>query len=927
MWASTEFFLNELESIWLQHENTGVRIYAYKCIGQLLLITSKKERTNKNYDEEDKYTDVFSLNMLRPGHRLLNQAMFEKKNQQWLDLLLDRLTDQNETMVSVITAIINCLPSLVKLRPQFTRIIIGTLVSWCKKKPTYLKEHELRHIEKSIKLAFIAMVRNERLSAYRSELIGAFGNIGGNIAIFQNRRDDPSRRKRGHHHQDASSSSSNAERSEKRIRTEKPLSSTSTPLQPPSNVPNIDVTLLPLNIVVDLCVAILQNVTNETIEQRISMVPLSMLKEEPERSTTPPLPPPESLPLATSTTEEIEIKKEGIVLENEKDKMDVDDTTAAETKTEKIEKIIDTHTPLASIEERASQSLRIQPYNLADPLPLSNDERTELVKMSIQRLLDMNEPAQIAHSSMRSDQQQSLSHYPFHTSSSITMKHFWIGLLSKLMTRGLSIGIMKRLFLPSSLSPSPPLSSSIENNNNENENEETEIIKEEVKKEDINDIKMDIEEISKLDETKEDKSTVLDNITMYDENKENIIDSKVADSMATIDQQISDQWKNVLLDFITRDFPNRYELAIAWLHEERYYDMRYSKSTFPNNNEKRQHTYFDWLYKLMDRSITELDPKDKTLNKLLLALPTLNKTIITKLNDVMNNQPHRFVMCVATFRDLTMQRPTVRRQCLDILLELCIHDDIKRRSTAIAAVKRWVPTHPTLSEKVESYGIEMLHMVLIPSTVTKRSKKITTNDNDQQLQQDKELISMEKEDKEKNEEQQDQGTPKEEEGKNDNTEEKEEVLNQENNKVEEEMKEENNNTNNENTEVEDEDDEIVEWNEKDVIRYMDLFLALCTKKYELLEQLFPVYMQAEKQVQGWIRTHIYKTVSTMNSDSGVLLHLIKDYPKGCETLILRILNILCSNPAISAELRSTVRYIYFDKGLRAKFLLPIINNK
>lgn len=86
-------------------------------------------------------------------------------------------------------------------------------------------------------------------------------------------------------------------------------------------------------------------------------------------------------------------------------------------------------------------------------------------------------------------------------------------------------------------------------------------------------------------------------------------------------------------------------------------------------------------------------------------------------------------------------------------------------------------------------------------------------------------------------------------------------------------------------------------------------------------------MQAEKQVQGWIRTHIYKVISTMNSESEVLMNLIKNYPKGCETLILRILNILCSNPTISTELRGTVRYIYFDKGLRAKFLLPIINNQ
>lgn len=245
--------------------------------------------------------------------------------------------------------------------------------------------------------------------------------------------------------------------------------------------------------------------------------------------------------------------------------MDIDYATAAETETttETIDTTADTHTPLASIEERANQSLRIQPYNLADPLPLSNDERTELIKMSIQRLLDMNEPAQIAHSSMRNEQQQALSHYPFHTSSSVAMKHFWIGLLSKLMTRGLSIGIMKHLFLSSSspsLSPSLPPSSSIENDDNESENEENNIIKE-AKGEEITEIKKDIEEINKLDEimteVKEDKSAILDNITIHDDNKENIVDSKEVNSITSIEQQISDQWKNVLLDFIANDFPSR----------------------------------------------------------------------------------------------------------------------------------------------------------------------------------------------------------------------------------------------------------------------------------------------------------------------------------------------------------------------------------
>ncbi|CAO3641558.1 unnamed protein product [Cunninghamella echinulata] len=927
MWTSTEFFLNELETTWLQHENTGVRIYAYKCLGQLLLITSKKERSNKsNDDDSDKYTDIFSLNMIRPGHGLLNQSTFEKKNQQWLDLLLDKLLDPQEITTSVTMAIINCLPPFVKLRPQFTRIVIGTLVSWCKKKPTYLKENDIRHIEKSIKLAFISMVKNERLSAYRSELIGAFGTIG------EDQGEDSSRRKRAHHPESASALATpvnSSERADKRLRTEKPtLSPSSLPSNSQntsSNTPNIDVTLLPLNVVVDLCVAILQNVTSETIEQRINMVPPTMLKEEPERSTTPPYPPPESPPQETTLASiqqqevEVQVQKDNHIPKEESVKMEIDDNTTTNV-----------HTPLASIEERASQSLRIQPYNLADPLPLSNDERTELIKMSIQRLLDMNEPAQITPSTMKNEQQRSVSHIPFHTSSSLAMKHFWIGLLSKLMTRGLSIGILKNILLPypssSSLSPSlSPPPSSIDGNIKEEDHEEKSIIKDEVMEEEINEIERRNETMADI---QEDKVSMLNDIAVNGY-KENTADSKELQTLASIEQQISDQWKNVLIDFIANDFPNRYELAIAWLHEERYYDMQYLKSTLPSSiNEKRQHTYFDWLNKLMDRSIAQLDPKDKTLNKLLLALPTLNSTIINKLNDIMTHQPHRFVMCVATFRDLTMQRPTVRKQCLDILLELCLHEDIKRRSTAIAAVKRWVPTHPTLSEKVEIHGIEMLQMVLVPTT-TKKSKKITTKTEQQQQQQEgKEEKDDENDENEKVEE-------KKEDKQNISNEEKE--VKQENDQVEEEEKEEeeeeekkegkNSDDTDKNEEDKSEDDEIVEWNEKDVIRYMDLFLALCTKKYELLEQLFFVYIQAEKQVQGWIRTHIYKVISTMNSESEVLMNLIKNYPKGCETLILRILNILCSNPTISIELRGTVRYIYFDKGLRAKFLLPIINNQ
>lgn len=67
----------------------------------------------------------------------------------------------------------------------------------------------------------------------------------------------------------------------------------------------------------------------------------------------------------------------------------------------------------------------------------------------------------------------------------------------------------------------------------------------------------------------------------------------------------------------------------------------------------------------------------------------------------------RSIVGFLALRELAESRPPVRRQSLDILLQLCTHSDLKLRVMAISTVKRWVPGSP-MSEEVISYGLRVL---------------------------------------------------------------------------------------------------------------------------------------------------------------------------------------------------------------------------
>jgi hypothetical protein len=93
--------------------------------------------------------------------------------------------------------------------------------------------------------------------------------------------------------------------------------------------------------------------------------------------------------------------------------------------------------PLASTEERASQSFRMQPYNLADLQPVPEDQQFKLLAMSKQRLLAADYFTQGLQSSPTNISKRAVGatySVPRLLTWDSTTKIFWAALISKIFT-------------------------------------------------------------------------------------------------------------------------------------------------------------------------------------------------------------------------------------------------------------------------------------------------------------------------------------------------------------------------------------------------------------------------------------------------------------------------------------------------------------
>ncbi|GAA5817883.1 hypothetical protein MFLAVUS_011462 [Mucor flavus] len=411
LWSLCQSLMTLVETKLLENGNAGIQINTIKCLQVLVLLLSKST-----------LKDV-SLNLTRADHGLLNIQQLEKKGQDCFEKIVGMLKSDNE---SVITATVSCLTVIGKKRHQFIKQIASAFTSWRKTRSKDDSPVMLRNVDKALKLGFVSLIRTEGLSAYRSELITAFGSIGGNVAMFQSRQrgaggDESRRSKRAHQDTDRT-------HAEKKAKTEY------VPIIPSSTSPNIlanyDITQIPLNSIVNLCMTVLQTIPLEVMSERVTLLPaegvtLAVTRKEFVRSTTPPYPPPPEQPQYNTnrlfkTEDAIDSDEE---MENTLMKAPKVALPLVPVKEEKEEK---KPVPvLASVEERASQALKMQPYELNEQKELNSVDKKKLLELTIKRILYAEQSIQkITNNEM---------HVLHHT------KNRWLLLVAKLVTRGLFI--------------------------------------------------------------------------------------------------------------------------------------------------------------------------------------------------------------------------------------------------------------------------------------------------------------------------------------------------------------------------------------------------------------------------------------------------------------------------------------------------------
>jgi len=120
--------------------------------------------------------------------------------------------------------------------------------------------------------------------------------------------------------------------------------------------------------------------------------------------------------------------------------------------------------------------------------------------------------------------------------------------------------------------------------------------------------------------------------------------------------------------------------------------------------------------------------------------------------------------------------------------------------------------------------------------------------------------------------------------------------------------------------------------EEEVKRHLLLYFALCTKKFELLERIFELYIQTTQFVKrvihqqsiGLVRTISISIASHNLPIAQPIVQLLASFPKGSEPLVLHFLNILTESGKPHPQLVGIVRNLYQKRVPDARFLVPIL---
>ncbi|KAI8996570.1 Symplekin tight junction protein C terminal-domain-containing protein [Trametes punicea] len=349
-----------------------------------------------------------------------------------------------------------------------------------------------------------------------------------------------------------------------------------------------------------------------------------------------------------------------------------------------------------------------------------------------------------------------------------------------------------------------------------------------------------------------------------------------------------DRLRHALCDYIMADFSGRVRLAITWMNEEWYNDrirLQHDRGWQPN--------YETWLNQVIAAYQTHADGKDRTFSRFLLDLPHVPQDVLTLLRESCV-EPDRRQMGFAALREFVSQRPSLRAEAMNMLLELTTHPEKITRGAAINTVKRWIPDQQPMTDMVRDFALQLLRRL--------QSRPKSAKPKAETAEEAEEAEAKEGGSEERPQSPKANGAGDHEENMEDGQLPQEDIIQ---------------------TPYLPEQLELPAVDSQ-ILQHVELLFALSTRMPEFLDYIFEAYGGMDVSVQETIQQLITPLIRALGPTHGKLLTLLRTFPKSSESLALRVLTILTEHGRPSAQLVALVKSLLSEQELNPRFLIPII---
>lgn len=389
--------------------------------------------------------------------------------------------------------------------------------------------------------------------------------------------------------------------------------------------------------------------------------------------------------------------------------------------------------------------------------------------------------------------------------------------------------------------------------------------------------------------------------------------------------QSPSEWREQLVSHLKERLDLRYNIAMQWLYHEY---VKWVESNYKNNNnplenplEMPNDTSYMTLYESLLEHIIEIsrsiadtnDPAYSLFQDFVIESPVITpKTIQFAHKYVLSTKKEiaKIKLGLSTLRDLVLYRDSVRNDCLQALLQYSVSNYNEARENSVVLIRNQLYTHEDLSQIIEEFAYKKL-LLLTNDTPPEQEEFTFIKDIEEQEEKMEEIEEEEM---------------KEDEFEEEEFEEDEEMVNatQTANTNENELDQ------NELGEEEMKEEKQIEWTSVTARQYSLLFVALCTKKHELLYSLVDVYTRTPGLItdepKATLLTQLDQLIRKIKNESRVVLDFLITYykiqtdseeiRKEKDFLALRFVDILLesSGESISLDIIKTIKAMFFQRS-------------